>query len=122
MIMKLKMYTKGKNFLVKFVSKLFEVWTDAWKMGQDSVFWWGDSEPSPVEPLVVNPVSSMKNPEDCACLITVIILEKVREHFPSKWQTYSGKDRDGKEVAKSLMMFILHNIVHQFQSNRYLRT
>ena len=55
MIMKLKMYTKGKNFLVKFVSKLFEVWTDAWKMGQDSVFWWGDSEPSPVDPLVVNP-------------------------------------------------------------------
>ena len=47
-------------------------------MGQDSVFWWGDSEPSPVDPLVVNPV------EDCACLITVIILEKVREHFPSK--------------------------------------
>ena len=36
-------------------------------MGQDSVFWWGDSEPSPVDPLVVNPVSPMKYPEDCAC-------------------------------------------------------
>ena len=52
--------------------------------GEDSVFWWGGSEPSPVPPLVE------KHPEECAWSDYCYNFEKIeREYFPSKQQIYS---------------------------------
>ena len=51
-------------------------------------------------------------------LSTVIILKRVRENtFFEATNLQRGK----KEVAKSLVVFNLRNIIHPFQSNKYLR-
>ena len=47
--------------------------------GEDSIFWWRGSEPSPVPPLVANPDPPIKSTlRSVLGLITIIILKRVR--------------------------------------------
>ena len=83
---------------------------------------WG--EPSPVRPLVANPDPPIKNIlRSVLGLITVIILKSVKESILFQRNTFTACNvRDGKEVAKSLMMFNLFKIIHSLQSKKDLRT
>ena len=77
--------------------------------GEDSIFWWGGSEPSPVPPLVANLDPLKITLRSVLGLITVIILKRVRESIFLQSNKFTAcKVRDGKEEAKSLMVFNLH--------------
>ena len=59
-------------------------------MGEDSVFWWGGSEPSPVPPLVATPDPHKKHSEECGWSDYYNNFKKsVKEYFTSKQQIYN---------------------------------
>ena len=74
-------------------------------------------ELSPAPPLVANPDHPVKNAlESFLGLITEIILNKVREIFFFQSNRFTAcKVRDGKEDAKSLLVFNLRKILHHFK-------
>ena len=97
--MKLKMCTTGKlsgkiclkavrDFLHQYV--VCNQGRDGVKhegKGENSIFWWGGSEPSQVPPLVANPNLLQTNTlRGVLGLITVIILKRIKEkeYFLSK--------------------------------------
>ena len=54
--------------------------------------------------------------------LIVIIFKIVREIIYFQTNKFvTCKVRDGKEMAKCLMVFNLHKIIHPFQSEKYLR-
>ena len=83
---------------------------------------WG--EPSPVRPLVANPDAPIKNNlRSVLGLITVIILKSAKESILFQRNTFTAYNvRNGKEVAKSLMIFNLCKIIHSLQSKKDLKT
>ena len=74
-------------------------------------------------PIVANTDPLIKNTlEGMLGLIIVIIFKIVREIIYFQTNKFvTCKVRDGKEMAKCLMVFNLHKIIHPFQSEKYLR-
>ena len=80
-------------------------------------------DPSSVSPLVKNSDLSIKNTlKSVLNLITVITLKRGKESILFQSNKFTGgKVRDGKDVAKSLVVFNLGTIIHPFQSKKNLR-
>ena len=136
MIMKLKLCTTSKIFGKIYLKTIRDIFFRYLVCNQgkdgvryegkrdDSIYWWGASEPSPVPPVVANPDPPWKYPEECPWSDYCNNFEKSERgsSFLQSNKFTACEVRNWKEVAKSLMVFILHKVIHPFQSKKYLRT
>ena len=140
--MKLKMCTTGKTFCKICLKTIRDNFfqhvvcnqrRDVVKHegnGEDSIFWWGVTSNRRVRSKVLgmseNPIliPPEKNAKECAWSEYCNNFEKSeREYIFFRSNKFTAcKVRDGKGVAKSLMVFILRKIIHPFKNKRYLRT
>ena len=90
--------------------------------GGGSKFWAWD--PSQIPPLVANPDCSIKNIlRSVFGMITLIVSKRVRESIFFQSNKFTAcKIKAEKEVAKFLVVFNLHNVIHPSQGKKYLRT
>ena len=113
-----------------------EGWGETWRKRGGSVFWWEATSnrsgvqnfghegktPLQVPPLVENPdLPIRKNLRSVLGLLAVMILKRVSIFFQGNKFT-ACKVKDGKGVAKSLMVFNLLKIIQSFQCKKYLGT
>ena len=98
--------------------------------GEDSIFQWGGTSNRGVRFKILEMSESpilirhKKHPEECAWSEYCNNFEKsVRECIFFQSNKFTAcKVRNGKGVAKSLMVFDLHQIVHPFKNKKHLRT
>ena len=93
-----------------------------WNRRGGSKFWAWD--PSQIPPLVANLDCSIKNIlRSVFGLIALIVSKRVRESIFFQSNKFTAcKIKAEKEVAKFLVVFNLHNVIHPSQGKKYLRT